>query len=142
MAFIASHNTFFEFTVASGCSEFVVLILQLSAIKSIAIEEAIAMAIAHVVFIAAYEEVPVVAAEVVIDVSQVRVNIVIIAIASRTVISKADAIGADTVGYFRAVVNLSIGTDTNTIIPTAVPLSFSTEATLPKSLALTLSPSL
>ena len=98
------------------------VILQLSTVKGIAIEEAIAVTIAHVVFIAAYEEVPVVAAEVVIDIGKICGNIIFAA--SRAIISKGANARRDTVNNVRTVVNLSISTNANTIIPRAVIILF------------------
>lgn len=74
------------------------------------------MTIAHVVFIAAYEEVPIVAAEIVVDVSKIRVDIVLF-VASLSVVRESLVIRADTVGYFRAVVDLGIGADADTVGP-------------------------
>ena len=123
-AIVTTHDAFFKFTIASGSCEFVVVILQLSAVEGIAIEEAISTAAAHVIFITANFQIPVVAAEVVVNISAIREDVIILAIASCAIISEAYIVGADTIDDFCTVVDLSISANTNTISPRIIILNF------------------
>ena len=115
-----TNGAFFEFTIASSCSEFIVLIFQLSAVEGIAIEETISTRATHDVFITANHQIPVVTAEVVINISTVRRDIIFTA--SRAVISKAAVARRDAISNFRAVIYLSIGTDADTVGPRIIVL--------------------
>ena len=123
-AIVTTHDAFFKFTIASRSSEFIVAVFQLRTVKVIAIEEAISTAAAHVIFITANFQIPVVAAEVVVNISAIREDVVFIAIVSRAVISEAYIVGADTINNFRTVVDLSISTNADTVRPRIIILNF------------------
>ena len=116
--------TNFEFTITSDCFELIVLVLQLSAIEGIT--ELIANFITEDIGVTAYHEIPVVAAEVIIDVSEIRIGIIavfIISTVSSAITTKRMTVCAYAIGNFRAVVNLGISTEADTIIPRIIILS-------------------
>lgn len=101
-----SYVTLLEFTIAAGQSEAVALVLQLSAIEDVAIEEAVRVVAAHLVVITASRYSPVFA-ELVFNVSAVSVGRIVFV--SRAIVSEGMS-GFDTVSNLRAVVNLCIST--------------------------------
>ena len=88
------------------------------------IEEAISTATAHIIFITANFQIPVVAAEVVVNKSTVRKDVIVLTIASCAIISEVYIVSANAVNDFRAVVNLRISTNADTVRPRIIVLNF------------------
>lgn len=107
--------TGFEFTITSRSCEVVVGVFQFSPVKDVAILEAVSVFTAQDVRIGTADaEVPMVAAEVVVDFGIVREDVAVIA--GSAVIGEVDVIRADAVGYGRAVIDLGIGPDADAVI--------------------------
>ena len=94
----------------------VVRIFQFSPVEDVAILEAVSVFTAQDVRIGTADaEVPVVAAEVVVDFGVIREDVVVVA--GCAVVGEVDVIRADAVGYCRAVIDLGIGPDADAVIP-------------------------
>ncbi len=111
----------FEFAVACGDSQLVIVIAQFGAVEGIEVLQAIGVAADAVDVIAADAEFPVLAAEVVVHFGQIHVGIVAFGrsgfVAGEGAKARADA-GCD----FSAVIDLALGTDAEARIPGAVVL--------------------
>ena len=94
----------------------VVGVFQFSPVEDVAILEAVSVFTAQDVRVGTADaEVPMVAAEVVVDFGIVREDVAVIA--GSAVIGEVDVIRADAVGYGRAVIDLGIGPDADAVIP-------------------------
>ncbi len=111
----------FEFAVACGDSQLVIVIAQFGAVEGIEVLQAIGVAADAVDVIAADAQFPVLAAEVVVHFGQIHVGIVAFGrsgfVAGEGAKARADA-GCD----FSAVIDLALGTDAEARIPGAVVL--------------------
>ena len=97
----------------------VVRIFQFSPVEDVAILEAVSVFTAQDIRIGTADaEVPVVAAEVVVDFGVVCEDVLVVA--SCAVISEVDVIRADAVCYRRAVIDFGVGADADAVIPRSI----------------------
>ena len=118
-----SNIAFFEFTIASSNSKFIIAIFQLRAIECITIIVAISTIAAEDIIITANFQIPVIAAEVVINIGTIDVDISIFllrSVTSRTIVSKVMIVSAYTKFNFCAIIDLRISANANTVIPRVI----------------------
>ena len=118
-----SNIAFFEFTIASSNSKFIIAIFQLRAIECITIIVAISTIATEDIIITANFQIPVIAAEVVINIGTIDVDISIFllrSVTSRTIVSKVMIVSAYTKFNFCAIIDLRISANANTVIPRVI----------------------
>ena len=112
-------SIFLKFTITSRYSNAVVLIFQFSAVKYITVLIAIGTSTAEIICsVTAEAEVPVRTAEVVINFQDISCNIAVFT--SRTIVAEGLIIGCQANRCFNAVVDLSLATKADTIIPRSI----------------------
>ena len=97
----------------------VVRIFQFSPVKDVTVLEAVGVFTAQDIRIGTADaEVPVVAAEVVVDFGVVCEDVLVVARCA--IIGEADVIRADAVGYGRAVIDFGVSADADAVIPRSI----------------------